>query len=122
MFEILCNVDREVATEAVYHAGLRIYEREFYPDWREWLHLRPGNPRNATSLDVAAQLIDEIEYRSGRPLAELSDAELRHFDRVIEERMSARYGPSTPATRERADQILAEMRRDYGSPARDAAA
>lgn len=115
MFEELESVDRGVAEEALYRVGLRVYERDRFPTWRRWLADRPpGTDREAISL--AESILGAIERATGKPLAELTDAEIRPFRRRMHEIMSARHRRENRADPARVQQILAEMRRDYGRP------
>jgi hypothetical protein len=116
MFEILRTVQREIATEAVYLAGLRMREREFIDDWRRWLPLRPGNPTFPASLDVAATLIEEIEQRTAKRLEQLSEAELEPYRRCIHQVMDRRYARQRSGDPTVGRRILEELRRDYGRP------
>ena len=116
MFEILNTVKRQVATEAVYLAGLRMREREFIDDWRRWLPLRSGRPTFPTSLDVAARLIEEIELRTTRPLEQLTEAELEPYWRSIRQVMDRRYAQTRSSNPAVGRRILEELRRDYGRP------
>jgi hypothetical protein len=114
MFDVLNQVSRGVATEAIYFAGLRISERFRYPDWRRWLPLRPGDPTYPESVDAAARLIEEIESRGGKPLAAMTDAEVQlqwnEAQRVIDERRH-REIPPDPALGAR---VFADLERRYG--------
>ncbi len=58
MFEVLDRVDLEVAEEALYHVGLRLYERRYFPEWRHWLPLR-------TSGEVGERLLEELRRDYG---------------------------------------------------------
>jgi hypothetical protein len=118
MFDLLKTVRGEVATEAVYLAGLRIREREFFPEWRRWLPLRPGNATFPESLRVAAGLLDAIERDAGVPLARLGEADVEPYQRAIRALMDERYRRERRGDPSVARRILAEMRRDYGSPER----
>ncbi len=116
MFDLLRTVKREVATEAVYFAGLRISERDFIPDWRQWLPVRPGNPTFPESVEVAAQLISEIEERAGKPLGQLTDAEIAPYRQSIHEVMDERYAAERRNNSTRGDRALERLRREYGEP------
>lgn len=116
MFDLLRTVKREVATEAVYFAGLRIREREFIPDWRRWLPLRPGSPTFPESVDVAAQLLTEIEEQAGKPLERLTDAEIEPYHQSIHEVMDERYAAERRSDPARGDRVLESLRREYGNP------
>lgn len=114
MFQVLQRVRHEVATEAVYLAGLRMRERGFIPDWRRWIVRRTGAPVFAASPAVAATLIEEIERQAAKPLAELSDAELDAFHRRIHDIMAERHAREYPDPDGIGERILEELRRDYG--------
>lgn len=116
MFEVLKSVRREVATEAVYLAGLRLRERGAFADWRRWLVTRTGDPVFPASVGVAVKLLEEMEIRAARPLAEFSDAEARTFQRRIHDIMDARYAAAYPDPDGVGERILEELRRDYGRP------
>lgn len=114
MFELLNHVKYGVATEAVYLVGLRIRERESYPDWRRWLVLRTGEPTFPASPGVAAKLVEEIEELAGKPLTELSRAELEPFERRMGDIMAERRAREVPDRDGTGQRILEELRRDYG--------
>jgi hypothetical protein len=116
MFDLLRTVRREVATEAVYFAGLRISERDFIPDWQRWLPVRPGNPTFPESVEVAAQLLREMEERAGKPLGCLTDAEIAPYQRSIHEVMDERYAETRSGDPGLGDRVLDELRREYGEP------
>lgn len=114
MFDVLNQVPRGVATEAIYFTGLRISERVRYPDWRRWLALRPGDPTYPESVDAAVKLIEEIETLGRKPLAEMTDAEVQPLwdeaQRVMDERRH-REVPRDPVLGAR---VLADLERRYG--------
>lgn len=114
MFEWLNEVPRGVATEAVYFAGLRISERARYPDWRRWLPLRPGDPTYPESIEAAARLVEEIESRAGKPLAELADAEVEPIWEEARRVMWDRYDREIPPDPAVAERVLADLHRRYG--------
>ncbi len=114
MFDLLNEVPRGVATEAIYFAGLRIRERARYPDWRRWLPLRPGDPTYPESVAAAEKLIEEIESRAHKPLAELSDAEVQPLWDEAHRVMDERYDREIPPDPEMAERLLADLRRRYG--------
>lgn len=114
MFDLLNEVPRGVATEAIYFAGLRIRERARYPDWRRWLPLRPGDPTYRESVDTAAQLIEEIESRAGKPLSELTDAEVEPIWEVARGVMRDRYDREIPPDPAVGERVLADLHRRYG--------
>lgn len=114
MFDLLNEVPQGVATEAVYFAGLRISERGRYPDWRRWLPLRPGDPTYPESVDAAAKLLEELECRAGKPLAELTDAEVEPVWDEARKVIDERYDREIPRDPEEAERELADLRRRYG--------
>ncbi|HEX6370788.1 MAG TPA: hypothetical protein VF006_17860 [Longimicrobium sp.] len=114
MFELLNEVPRGVATEAIYFAGLRISERFRYPDWRHWLPLRPGDPTFPESVDAAGQLIEELEARAGKPLAQLTDAEVRPLWDEAHRVMDARRHREIPPDPALGARVLADLERRYG--------
>jgi hypothetical protein len=117
MFEILRTVHGDVAAEAAYRVGLRIYERAYYADWRKWLPLRPNDGPPAEAIAVATDVLEEIEQRAGKPLANLPDAQLRPYERRIQKIMEARQRAELPADSGLGERILQELRRDYGHAA-----
>jgi hypothetical protein len=114
MFELLNEVPRGVATEAIYFAGLRISERFRYPDWRRWLALRPGDPTFPESVDAAARLMEELEARAGKPLAQLTDAEVRPLWDEAHRVMDARRHREIPPDPALGARVLADLERRYG--------
>lgn len=114
MFDLLNQIPRGAAAEAIYFAGLRTRERRYYPDWRRWLPLRPGDPAFPESLDAAATLIEELEARAGKPLAELADAEVQPIWEDARAVMKDRYDREIPPNPAAADRVLADLHRRYG--------
>jgi hypothetical protein len=114
MFDLLNTVPRGVATEAIYFAGLRIRERARFPDWRRWLPLRPGDATYPESVDAAGKLIEELEARAGKPLAELTDAEVEPIWEEARKVMKDRYDREIPPDPELAERVLADLHRRYG--------
>lgn len=114
MFNVLNEVPFGVAVEAIYFAGLRVRERAYYTDWRRWLPLRPGDATHPESVDAAARLIEELECRAGKPLAELTDAQLEPIwlqaHRVFDARMHREFPPDPV----RGERLLADLRQRYG--------
>lgn len=114
MFNVLNEVPFGTALEAIYFAGHRIQERAYYPDWRRWLPLRPGDAIHPGSVDAAATLLEELECRAGKPLAELTNPELEPIwlqaHRVFDERKDREYPPDPV----RGERLVAELRRMYG--------
>ena len=115
MFNVLNEVPFGTAIDAIYFAGLRVSERTRFPDWRRWLPLRPGDAIHPGSVDAAAKLIEEVEVRAGKPLAQLSDAEVgpiwAEANRVFDERADREIPPDA----EVAERVLADLRRRYGN-------
>lgn len=115
MFDVLTREELDLADEAVYHLGIRLWERRAYPDWRRWLPLRSGEVLDADSFRVATAVLEEIERRAGKPLGELSDAEVecysRRIHRIVDTR-DERERPGLPAGE--GERLLEELRRDYG--------
>jgi hypothetical protein len=114
MFDLLNEVPRGVATEAIYFAGLRIRERARYPDWRRWLPLRPGDATYPESVDAAAKLLEEIEAQAGKPLAELADQEVQPLWDQAHSVMDERYDREIPPDPAVGERVLADLRRRYG--------
>lgn len=122
MFEVLDRVDLTVADEGLYHAGLRIHERQYFTDWRHWLPLRTSGVRAAASLEVAATILEEIERRSGKPLGMLTDDEIRPYSREMYRSSDERRKKERPGLgREVGERLLEELRREYGDLSRRAA-
>jgi hypothetical protein len=116
MFEILRTARADVAAEAAYRVGLRIYEREYFSDWRKWLPLRPNDGPFAEAVAVAADVLEEIEHRTGKPLASLTNARLKPYERRIRRIMEQRRRAEFPLDNGVGERILQELRRDYGRP------
>lgn len=114
MFDILRRMDGDVAAEAAYRIGLRIYEREYFQDWRRWLPLRPDDRLMPEALAAAAQVLEEIERRTGKPLWALGDAEIDPYRRQVHEIMHERRARERTGDPDLGRRILEEMRRDYG--------
>lgn len=116
MFDVLRTAPSGVTTDAAYRVSLRIRERQYYRDWRRWLPLRDNGRRVPGALDVASRVLAEIERRSGKALADLSDTELAPYqlriDDILDQRRAAEY-PDPDGVGAR---LLEELRRDYGSP------
>ena len=122
MFQVLRDVDLQVAEEALYHAGLRLYERKYFPEWRHWLPLRTSGILAAESIGVAAAVLEEIERRSGKPLSELDDDEVRPYSRETHRITDDRRAKERPGLgREAGERLLAELRREYGNLSQRAA-
>lgn len=117
MFEILLSVHSDVATEAAYRIGLRIYEREYFSDWRKWLPLRPNDGPFPEAITVATDVLEEIESRAGKRLAMLTDAQLKPYERRIRDIMTERQREEYPDPDGTGERILEELRRDYGRAA-----
>jgi hypothetical protein len=116
MFEVLHSGDLNVLSNAVYLIGLRMREREYYPDWRRWMPLRSGDGHRPQAYEVAVGIIEEIEIAEGRSIAELSDRELDPYVHCIHEILRQRRAAEHPNTEGVGERILAELRRDYGLP------
>jgi hypothetical protein len=116
MFEILRTAASDVTTEAAYRIGLRIWEREYYRDWRKWLPLRPDGRLLPGTVDVVTHVLAEIERRSGKSLADLSDAELKPYQRRINDILDKRWAEEYPDPEGVGERLLNELRRDYGLP------
>lgn len=114
MFDVLRSIQSDVATEAVYRIGLRIYEREYFQDWRRWLPLRPNDHPAPEALAAATQVLEEIERRAGKPLGQLDDAEIEPYRRKVHRIMDQRRARERTVDPAVAQRILEEMRRDYG--------
>jgi hypothetical protein len=114
MFDELRSAAKDVATEVAYRVGLRIYERDRFPTWRDWLAMRPNSRMSDDAVRIATHILEQIEERTGKPLAAITDEEMRPFTGemydVMEERRKAEP-KGDPAVARR---ILEEMRRDYG--------
>jgi hypothetical protein len=117
MFEILRSVPSDVASEAAYRVGLRIYEREHFSDWRKWLPLRPNDGPFPEAISVATDVLAEIETCTGKPLAMLTDAQLKPYERRIRTLMAKRRRAEYPDPDGVGERILEELRRDYGRAA-----
>lgn len=119
MFRILRDADFDVAEEALYHAGLRLHERQYFPEWRHWLPLRTSGILAPESIEVAAAVLEEIERRSGKPLGALSDDELSPYNREIYRISDERREKERPGLgREVGERLLEELRREYGDLSR----
>ena len=115
MFEELESTELDVAEEALYRVGLRLYERDRFPTWRQWLADRPPSS-DPGAVSLAERILDTLERVTGKPLSELADSEIRPYRRRMHEIMSARYRRETRADPARVRQILEEMRVQYGRP------
>lgn len=113
MFDELRSASKDIATDVVYRVGLRVWERDRFPSWRKWLATRPHDRLSPEATAVATHILEQIEMRTGKPLGELSDAEvspyLQAMYNVMEQRSKAER-TLDPAVGRR---ILEEMRRDY---------
>jgi hypothetical protein len=114
MFNLLNEIPRGAAAEAMYFAGWRISERARFPDWRRWLPLRPGDPAFLESTGAAEQLLEELEARAGKPLAEMTEDEVDRIWEVARKVMKDRYDREIPPDPEVAERVLADLRREYG--------
>lgn len=119
MFEILDRVELPVAEEALYHLGLRLYERKHFPDWRRWLSLRTSEILAPESIDVAASVLGEVECRTRTALGEMDDDLVAAYERAIRLIVSGRRKAERPVLDpERGRRLLEELRRDYGDVSR----
>jgi hypothetical protein len=84
MFDVLRTIDLALLNDVLYNAGLRITERDRFPTWRRWLAVRPGDIL-PDAVPIATAVLEEIERRAGKPLAELTDREVRPFERAMYE-------------------------------------
>jgi len=116
MFDLLRTAESTIATEAAYRVSLRILEREHFRDWRRWLPLRPDSRLLPGAVELAERVLREIERLGGKPLSRLTDAELRPYQRHIDEILEARWAAEYPDPDGVGERILAEMRRDYALP------
>lgn len=116
MFEVVHSEDLDVLTSAVYLAGLRVRERHAYPDWRTWLPLRPGGDEDPDALAAAARIIEDIEHAEGRPLTEISDRDLRPYERCVSDIVDERRRRERPYDPEEGERLLRELRERYGGP------
>lgn len=116
MFEVLRTAASDVITDAAYRISLRIREREYYRDWRKWLPLRDNGRQVPGANDLAARVLEEVERRSGKALADLTDAELGPYQRRIDEILGQRRAAEYPDPDGVGERLLEELRRDYGSP------
>lgn len=116
MFEELRSTSKDTATDVVYRVGLRIWERERVPIWRKWLATRPHNRLTPDATQVATRILEQIEARTGKPLAELSDAEVSPYLQAMYDVMEQRSKAERTLDPAVGRRILEEMRRDYGRP------
>lgn len=119
MFEVLDRVDLEVAEEALYHVGLRVDERRHFPEWRHWLPLRTSGVPDPRSLEVAADVIGEIECRTMTSLGAMEDDEVGPYDQAMQLIVEARRKKERPGLGpEVGERLLEELRREYGDLSR----
>lgn len=114
MFEALRSTSREVATQVAYRVGLRIYERDRFPTWRDWLATRPDNRMSEEAVQISTQILQQIEERTGKPLSTITDEEMSPFLREMYDVMEQRWRANRKGDPSVAQRILEEMRRDYG--------
>jgi hypothetical protein len=111
MFEFLTRVPTAVATEAVYEAALRMFERTRIADAQRLADASPS--RAAWEPDVAGGILREIERTEAKPLPELSDDEVERYTArlltVLEERIKA--GRRVDARKAKA--LLDDLRLSY---------
>ena len=114
MFDELRSASKDTATDVVYRVGLRIYERDRFPAWRNWLATRPNDRVSEDAVRISTHILEQIEERTRKPLSTIPDEEMSPFLRgmydVMEERRKAEP-KGDPAVARR---ILEERRRDYG--------
>jgi hypothetical protein len=115
MFDELRSASKEAATDVAYRVGLRVWERDRFRDWRKWLNARPDGRLSPEAVQVATHMLEQIEAGTGKPLAELSDAEVRPYLHAMYEVMEQRWKAEATLDPAVARRILEEMRRDYGS-------
>jgi hypothetical protein len=120
MFDALRSADSGVAIDVVYAVGLRVWERDRFPTWQTWLAARVANGLTAEAHRIATRILEDIEARTGKPLAELSDEEVRPYLRTMYDVLEARRKAERRLDPAATKRILDEMRRDYGSPTRPA--
>lgn len=116
MFIILKTAPFGLLTEAAYRISLRIRERQRFPSWRKWLAVRPDGQPDPAAVALASRVLSEIERRTGKLLAELSDTDLAPYQRRIDRILDARYAAAYPDPDGIGERILEELRRDYGRP------
>lgn len=115
MFDVLRTASSDMITDVAYRVSLRIRERHYYRDWRKWLPLRDNGRHVPGAIDVASLVLAEIERRSGKALADLSDAEMAPYQRQIDDILDRRWAAEYPDPDGVGDRLLEELRRDYGS-------
>ena len=116
MFESLRSTAKEVATQVAYRVGLRIYERDRFPSWRDWLATRPDTRMSGEAVEIATHILEQIEERTGKPLAAITDEEMSPYLRAMYDVMDQRYQAERRLDPAIGRRILEEMRRDYGHP------
>ncbi|HEU4881131.1 MAG TPA: hypothetical protein VFT45_02765 [Longimicrobium sp.] len=114
MFEPLRTAREDVATAVAYRVGLRIYERERFPTWRNWLATRPDDRMSDEAVRISTHILEQIEARTGKPLSTISDQEMSPFLREMYDVMEQRWRANRKGDPAVAQRILEEMRRDYG--------
>lgn len=116
MFDSLRSAPEHVVTQVGYRVGLRIYERDRFPTWRKWLATRPDDRMSEDAVRISTQILEQIEARTGKPLAEITDEEMSPYLREMYEVMEHRWREGRTVDPAVAQRILEEMRRDYGHP------
>lgn len=122
MFESLRLTSKEIATQVAYRVGLRIYERDRFPTWRDWVATRPDTRMSDEAVEIATHILKQIEARTGKPLAAISDKEMSPYLRAMYDVMDQRRQAERTLDPAIGRRILEEMRRDYGHPDRRAVA
>jgi hypothetical protein len=122
MLDELRSAAKDVATEVAYRVGLRIYERDRFPTWRNWLATRPDNRMSEEAVRISTHILEQIETRTGKPLALIPDEEMSPYLRQMYDVMEERWRAERKGDPAVAQRILEEMRRDYGHPDRRAVA
>jgi hypothetical protein len=114
MYDELRSAAKDVATEVAYRVGLRIYERDRFPTWRNWLATRPNNRMSDEAVRIATHILEQIEERTGKPLSAIRDDEMRQFTGEMYDVVEQRWRAERKGDPAVAQRILEEMRRDYG--------
>lgn len=114
MFDALRSTRSDIATDVSYHVGLRVWERDRFPNWRRSLRERPDDRIRPEALTIATEILEQIESGTGKPLADLTDEEVHPYLRAMYEVMDRRREAERTLDPAVARRILEEMRRDYG--------
>lgn len=118
MFQVLKDTNLKIVDEALYHMGLRIHERRYFPEWRHWLPLRTSGVLRPESIEVATAVLEEIEARAGKPLCAIDDDEMRRYTRMIDGISDERRSRELNLDPERGERLLEELRREYADVGR----